>query len=406
MDFAFSKEEEDYQRQVRRFMEATLTPERRRRGRDLRDQQWSDRDLEREFKRDLSEAGLTGYSLPAEHGGRGIPGAYNAILSYEAAYARAPGVYHSVYIIGPSLSAFGSEEQRRFFLPKIARGEVEFLLGYSEPGAGSDLAGVETRAVADGDEYVINGQKSFSTHAQRTEYAWMIARTNPDVPRHRGLSLFVIPMTTEGITVRPIPTVAGWDHAEVFFEDVRVPKTALVGEQDRGWYHLMTAIDFERSGFLYYGEAQRLFDELLDFCRSTRRNGAPLTKDPLVRRQLARMRDGDRRGVASDEAHRLAPAIGAGAQHRGQHQQGVGHGDDPAHLPRGHADHGPLRRAAAHQPAPARPRSARLRPPRNDPQPRLHRRQRGPAQHHRAARPRHAARVRLGCRGNAAATLD
>ena len=144
-----------------------------------------------------------------EHGGRGLPGAYNAILSYEAAYARAPGVYHSVYIIGPSLSAFGSEEQRRFFLPKIARGEVEFLLGYSEPGAGSDLAGVETSAVADGDEYVINGQKSFSTHAQRAEYAWMIARTNPDVPRHRGLSLFVVPMTTEGITVRPIPTVGG-----------------------------------------------------------------------------------------------------------------------------------------------------------------------------------------------------
>ena len=253
-----------------------------------------------------------------EHGGRGLPGAYNAILSYEAAYARAPGVYHSVYIIGPSLSAFGSEEQRRFFLPKIARGEVEFLLGYSEPGAGSDLAGVETSAVADGDEYVINGQKSFSTHAQRAEYAWMIARTNPDVPRHRGLSLFVVPMTTEGITVRPIPTVAGWDHAEVFFENVRVPKTALVGEKDRGWYHLMTAIDFERSGFLYYGEAQRLFDELLDFCRSTRRNGAPLTKDPLVRRELARMRTEIDAGRRSDEAHRLAPAVGAGAQHRGQ----------------------------------------------------------------------------------------
>ncbi len=186
MDFAFSKEEEEYQRQVRRFMEAALTPERRRRSRDLKDQQWSDRDLEREFKRDLSEAGLTGYSLPVEHGGRGLPGAYNAILSYEAAYARAPGVYHSVYIIGPSLSAFGSEAQRRFFLPKIARGEVEFLLGYSEPGAGSDLAGVETSAVADGDEYVINGQKSFSTHAQRAEYAWMIARTNPDVPGTAG----------------------------------------------------------------------------------------------------------------------------------------------------------------------------------------------------------------------------
>ena len=289
MDFAFSAEEQDYQAKVRRFMAEALPRQRRRDHLDLSDQQWSDRAIERDFKRELSDSGLTGYSLPVEVGGQGKPGAYNAILSYEAAYFRAPGVYHSVYIIGPSLSVFGSEEQRRFFLPKIARGEVEFLLGYSEPGAGSDLAAVETRATVDGDEYVINGQKSFSTHAQRAEYAWMIARTNADVPRHRGLSLFVVPMETEGITVRPIQTIAGWDHAEVFFDNVRVPKTALVGEEDRGWYHLMTAIDFERSGFLYYGEAQRLFDEILAFCRTTRKNGAPLTKDPVVRQKLASM---------------------------------------------------------------------------------------------------------------------
>ena len=167
MDFAFSKEEEDYQRRVRRFMDAALTPERRRRGRDLKDQQWSDRALEREFKRDLSEAGLTGYSLPVEHGGRGLTGAYKRHPLLRGGLRPRSGGLPQRLHIGPSLSAFGSEEQRRFSCPRIARGEVEFLLGYSEPGAGSDLAGVETRAVADGDEYVINGQKSFSTHAQR-----------------------------------------------------------------------------------------------------------------------------------------------------------------------------------------------------------------------------------------------
>jgi len=289
MDFSFSSEEQRYQEEVRAFMERALPPNRRHAHLDLSDQQWSDPPLEREFKRELSESGLTGYSLPTEFGGQGKPGAYNAILSYEAAYARAPGVYHSVYIIGPSLTVFGSDEQRNFFLPRIARGEVEFMLGYSEPGAGSDLASVETLAVIDGDDYVINGQKSFSTHAQRTEYAWMIARTNVDVPKHRGLSLFLVPMETPGITVRPIQTVAGWNHAEVFFENVRVPKTALVGEQDRGWYQLMTAIDFERSGFLYYGEAQRLFEEVLNFCRTSHRNGTSLAKDPAIRQKLALM---------------------------------------------------------------------------------------------------------------------
>ena len=292
MNFDFSAEEQDYQRRVREFLDRELSPERRRNHLDLTDQQWSDLPLERSFKRALSESGLTGYSLPVEYGGQGKTGAYNAILSYEMARARAPGVYHSIYIIGPSLMAFGSEEQKRTFLPKIARGEIEFCLGYSEPQAGSDLSAVETRAVSQGDEYVITGQKAFTTHAERTEYCWMIARTNTEVPRHRGLSLFVLPMDTAGITVRPIVTVSGWKHYEVFFDDVRVPKTALVGQEDRGWYHLMTALDFERSGFLYYGEAQRLMDDLMAFCRSTRRHGKPLTQDPLVRQRLAEFQIG------------------------------------------------------------------------------------------------------------------
>ncbi len=289
MDFSFSPEEQAYQAEVRAFLERELTPQRRREHLDYTDQSWSDEALEREFRRALIESGLMGYSLPEEYGGRGEAGAYNAILAYEMARARAPGVYHSVYIIGPSLIAFGSPEQRRHFLPRIARGEVEFCLGYSEPGAGSDLASLETRAVADGDDFVITGQKAFTTAAHRVEYCWMVARTNPEVPKHKGLSLFIVPMDAPGVTVRPVWTVPGWLHNEVFFDGVRVPKTALVGERDRGWYHLMTALDFERSGFLYYGEAQRLLDELLDYCRIIWRHGRPLSRDPRVRQKLAQL---------------------------------------------------------------------------------------------------------------------
>lgn len=290
MDFSFSADEQAYQAEVRAFLDRELTPERRRERLDYTDQSWADETLDREFRQALTQSGLMGYSLPVEYGGRGKPGAYNAILSYEMARARAPGVYHSVYIIGPSLMAFGSDEQRRHFLPRIARGEVEFCLGYSEPGAGSDLANLETRATADGDDYVITGQKSFTTAAHRVEYCWMVARTNPDVPKHKGVSLFIVPMDAPGVTVRPMWTVPGWQHNEVFFDRVRVPKSALVGERDRGWYHLMTALDFERSGFLYYGEAQRLLDELLDYCRITWRDGRPLSRDPRVRQKLARLR--------------------------------------------------------------------------------------------------------------------
>ncbi len=311
MDFSFSPDEQAYQAQVRALLERELTPQRRQRHLDLADQNWSDEALEREFRRALTASGLMGWQLPREYAGKGLHGAYNAILSYEMARARAPGVYHSVYIIGPSLMAFGSEELKRRFLPLIARGEAEFCLGYSEPGAGSDLAGVETRAVADGDEYVITGQKCFTTHANRTPYCWLLARTNPDVPKHRGLSLFIVPMDAPGVTVRSAPTLPGWRHFEVFFDGVRVPKGLLAGQRDQGWRHLMTALDFERSGFLYYGEAQRLFDDLLAFCRTTWREGAPLSQHPRVRQKLAQLR------IELDAGLRLVKRI-VWLQERGQ----------------------------------------------------------------------------------------
>ena len=290
IDFQFTSDELAFQAQMRAFLDQALSPEARRKHLDYTDQNWVDEELETEVRKGLSATGLLGASWPREYGGKGKKGAYNSLASYEMARANAPGHYHGVRIIGPSLMLFGSDEQKRFFLPKIARGEIDFSLGYSEPGAGSDLAALQTRAVADGDDYVITGQKIFTSGAHRADYCWMVARTNPDVPRHKGISIFLVPFKTPGITIRPLYTIAGWRHNEVFFDSVRVPKSTLVGERDRGWYHLMTALDFERSGFLYQGGAQRLFDALAASCKTATRNGKPLAEDPGVRQKLAALR--------------------------------------------------------------------------------------------------------------------
>ena len=290
MDFAFTPEEEAFRTELKGFLEREFSAEVRAAHLDYQDQAWVDEELELAFRQRLSEANLLAAAWPKEYGGLGKQGAYTSIIAFEMARANAPGIFHGVRIIGPSLMIFGSEEQKAYFLPKIAGGELEFSLGYSEPGAGSDLANLQTRAEADGDDFVINGQKSFTTGAHRADYCWMVARTNPHVPKHKGISIFLVPFDTPGITIRPLTTIAGWRHNEVFFDNVRVSKTALVGEQDQGWYHLMTALDFERSGFLYYGGAQRLYDGLIAYCKSATRNGKPLTLDPDVRRKLAQLR--------------------------------------------------------------------------------------------------------------------
>ncbi len=291
MDFGFTPEEEAFQTQVSAFVRRELPPERRRQHLDYTEQSWVDGDLETQFRKSLSASGLLSVGWPREYGGGGKKGAYNAVLAFELARAWAPGMPpQGMNIVGPSLMVFGSEEQRRHFLPRIVRGEIEFCLGYSEPGAGSDLAAIQTRATEDGDDFIINGQKIFTTGAHRTEYTWMVARTNPNVPKHKGISLFLVPMATPGITVRPLWTMSGWRHNEVFFDNVRVPRSTLVGEKDRGWYHLAIALDFERNGFVRYGEIMALLDDLVAYCKTTARDGHPLSRKPRVRQMLAELR--------------------------------------------------------------------------------------------------------------------
>src|SRR5262249_20842322 len=205
------------------------------------------------------------------------------IYNEEIGYRRGPAFSMGVAWVGPALMIYGSDEQKRRFLPPITDGSEVWCTLYSEPGSGSDLASLQTRAVADGDEFVINGQKIWTSGAHRTDWMYMLARTDPDAPKHKGISLFLLDMKSPGVTVRPlINMTGGHEFNEVFFDNVRIPKENLVGTENRGWYQLAVALDFERSSISGSAGAQRTLDDLLGFIRS---EGPPL-KD-VKRHELA-----------------------------------------------------------------------------------------------------------------------
>ncbi|RMF85310.1 MAG: acyl-CoA dehydrogenase, partial [Nitrospinota bacterium] len=226
-----------------------------------------------------------------EYGGEGRSHVEMAIFNEEAGYFHVPMVGYAltVNVVGNSIITFGTEEQKREYLPRIARGEILFCQGFSEPGSGSDLASLQTQAVEDGDEYVINGQKIYTSNAHIADYIFLLARTDPNVPKHKGLSLFVVPMDAPGVSIRPLYTLGGVRLNQTFLENVRVPRKNLIGEKNRGWYHATTALDFERSGAGRVGYGRRILEMLVQYTKETRRNGQPLSKDPVIRQKLAQM---------------------------------------------------------------------------------------------------------------------
>jgi alkylation response protein AidB-like acyl-CoA dehydrogenase len=206
-------------------------------------------------------------------------------------YNRAPGIDNwGIKMLAPTLMVHGTEEQKQRFLPPVARGEVQWCQGYSEPGSGSDLASLQTSAVVDGDDYIINGSKIWTSNAHRADWILLLARTDQDAPKHRGITFLLADMKTPGITIRPIINMAGiHGFNQIFFDNVRVPKRNLVGEEHRGWYVGATLLDFERSGVQYSASARRLLSELVVFAKETERDGQPLAKKPAVRNRLADM---------------------------------------------------------------------------------------------------------------------
>ncbi len=241
------------------------------------------------FRRCLAEKGWLAISWPEEYGGAGCSNIEQGIFYERMSYYRAPVADIGVLISGPTIMRFGGDEMKKEWLPRIARGEIRFWLAYSEPNVGSDLASIKTSAIEDGDDLVINGQKTWGSGAHVSDYAWMAVRTDPAAPPHRGISLVMVDNRSKGITIRPLINILGFhSFNEVFFDNVRVPKKNIVGEMNRGWYYLMAALDFERLA-VAIGSFRRTFEELLQYCKETRHNGQTVSSDPLVQDKLAEL---------------------------------------------------------------------------------------------------------------------
>ena len=287
MEFKFTPEEEDFRTELRAFLTQEL-PDGWTGGMDEEEADW---EFTLEMRKKLAAKGWLTMAWPEEYGGQGASHMMQLIFSEEMAYQRAPGRdQFGTKMLAPTLMIHGTEEQKREYLPPVARGEVQWCQGYSEPESGSDLASLQTRAVEDGDDFVINGTKVWTSSAHRADHIMVLTRTDPDAPKHRGISFLLADMNTPGIEVHPIINIAN-EHAfnMVTFDNVRVPKKNLVGELNRGWYVGATLLDFERSGVDYSASSRRVVEELVDYCKNTTRNGGTLAEDPLVRRSLAEL---------------------------------------------------------------------------------------------------------------------
>ena len=289
MDFRFSAEEEAFRREVHDYVEKECPPDLR--GKDVNFFQQVGNLFA--WRAKLAKKGWVAPAWPKEYGGAGMSIMEQFIYNLETAHLRAPAPIFigglGVAVIGPTLIIYGSEEQKNFHIPGILKGEHIWCQGFSEPGSGSDLASLQTRAVRDGDDYVINGQKIWTTLAHLSQYMLLLARSDPDAPKHKGISYFIVPMKSPGVTVRPLFNMANThEFNEVFFDNVRIPAKNLVGEENRGWYMAVTTLDIERSNIGSAIGQQQTVEDLASFARDNRDNGGSrIASDSSLRYELA-----------------------------------------------------------------------------------------------------------------------
>jgi len=240
------------------------------------------------FRRKVGAKGWFGLNWPAEYGGLGLGAVYQHLLMREFEYWGVPGPDLTVTSVAPMIMRHGTEQNKSEFLPPIARGELTCAVGYSEPDAGTDLASLRTRAVRDGDEWVITGSKIWNSGAQRATHEWLCVRTDPDAPRHRGISVIMVPIDRPGIEIRPLYAWSGYRTNEVFFSDVRVPATNLIGELNHGWAYITGALDLERGALTNAGDLHRALSDLVALACQPRRDGTVPADNASFRRRLAR----------------------------------------------------------------------------------------------------------------------
>jgi alkylation response protein AidB-like acyl-CoA dehydrogenase len=289
MELSYSKEDEAFRKEVRNWLKHNL-PKKDKSISDLMPHDPERVKRAKEWQRKLYDAGYVAMGWPKEYGGQDADVMRQTIVNEEMVLARAPGLVGAsgLGMLGPTLIQLGTEEQKRRYLPKILTAEEIWCQGYSEPGSGSDLASLRTRAELVGDEFIVNGQKVWTSNAQFSDWMFCLVRTDPEAPKHRGISYILIDMETPGITVRPLVQMtsdAGFN--EVFFEDAHVPRANLVGELNQGWMVANATLFHERNMLGSTTRTQLMMQNLIRLARSRQRYGKPAAQDPVIRQKLA-----------------------------------------------------------------------------------------------------------------------
>jgi 3-oxocholest-4-en-26-oyl-CoA dehydrogenase alpha subunit len=289
MHLAYTPEQERLRQQLREYFASLMTPELRH-GLAETGGDYGDGRAYRGIVRQLGRDGWLVLGWPQEYGGRGGSTLDQLIFMDEAAIAGVPIPFLTINTVGPTIMRFGTPEQRERYLPRIAAGEIHFSIGYSEPEAGTDLAALRTRAVSDGAGYVINGQKMWTSLIQYADYVWLACRTDPEAPRHRGLSILIVPTDAAGFSWTPVHTVAGPTTSATYYSDVRVPASALVGEENQGWPLITNQLNHERVALTSSAPVRTALREVCDWARATKlATGQRVIDQEWVQLNLARV---------------------------------------------------------------------------------------------------------------------
>ena len=291
MDFRLTREEEAFLKEITNFLDSEL-PEGWPGGALVTHEESVEEisQLGARIRRELAAKGWIGISWPEEYGGQGAPLAKQMMLEEQVFYQQVPGYnFYSMVMAGPLILQFGSEKQKKRFIPAITSGAETWAIGMSEPNAGSDLAALQLNATEKEDCFILNGQKTWTSGIHTADWCMVYARTDPDVPRHRGISCFLVKADSPGFTICPIADMGGFHTLnEVFFDNVRVPKENLLGEKNRGWNVTLASFASERTfGVMVINQSRRALEMLIEYCKETYVNGQPLAKDPVIRNKLA-----------------------------------------------------------------------------------------------------------------------
>jgi 3-oxocholest-4-en-26-oyl-CoA dehydrogenase alpha subunit len=289
MHLDFTPEQKELRAEIRASLEVVMTPERIKAVADRMEGVPTVKDCVQA----LGAAHLLGVGWPKEYGGRGFSAIEQFIFFEEAQRVNAPIPLVTLNTVGPTLARYGTDGQKKTFLPAILDGTVEFAIGYSEPSAGSDLASLTTSAVRDGaggnTDYIINGQKMFTSGAAYADYIWLAVRTDPTVKKHRGISIFIVPTSSPGFSFKPLHTMPGISTFYTFYDDVRVPAGSIVAGEDEGWKLITTQLNFERAALGNMGALEPLFEKTLKWARTTELDGGRVIDQPWVQLALARV---------------------------------------------------------------------------------------------------------------------